>query len=271
MAYLQDTKPLKLGDIARMRTGGEKIAMLTCYDASFAAMLDRCGVDAVLVGDSLGNVIQGHATTLPVKLDDMVYHTECVFRGMERAFLIADMPFGSYQESREQAMRNAARLMAAGAQMVKLEGGSYMAETVRFLVERGVPVCAHIGLTPQSVHQLGGYRIQGKGDNAAGAMLADALSLEQAGAALMVIEMTPTETATRITQALKTTATIGIGAGPHCDGQVLVLYDMIGVFPGKRPRFVKNFIPDTGTIEGAVNAYVTEVKSGAFPAKEHGY
>ena len=271
MAYLQDTKPLKLGDISKMRTGGEKIAMLTCYDASFAAMLDRCGVDVVLVGDSLGNVIQGHATTLPVKLEDMVYHTACVFRGMERAFLIADMPFGSYQESREQAMRNAAQLMAVGAQMVKIEGGAYMAETVRFLVERGIPVCAHIGLTPQSVHQLGGYRVQGKGDNAAGALMADALALEQAGAALMVIEMTPTETATRITNALKTTATIGIGAGPHCDGQVLVLYDMIGVFPGKRPRFVKNFIPDTGTIEGAVKAYVTEVKSGAFPAKEHGY
>jgi 3-methyl-2-oxobutanoate hydroxymethyltransferase len=271
MAYLADMKPLKLGDIARMRANKEKIAMLTAYDASFAAMLDRCGVDVVLVGDSLGNVIQGQVTTLPVTLEHMEYHTACVFRGMERAFLIADLPFGSYQESREQALRSSAKLMAAGAQMVKLEGGSYMADTVRFLVERGIPVCAHIGLTPQSVHQLGGYRVQGKGDNAAGAMLADALALEQAGAAMMVIEMTPSETAARITKTLKTTATIGIGAGPDCDGQVLVLYDMIGVFPGKRPRFVKNFIPDTGTIEGAVKAYVTEVKSGAFPSKEHGY
>jgi 3-methyl-2-oxobutanoate hydroxymethyltransferase len=271
MAYLDDAKPLKLGDIARMRAAGDKIAMLTCYDASFAAMLDRSGVDAILVGDSLGNVIQGHVTTLPVTLEQMEYHTACVFRGMQRAFLIADLPFGSYQESPEQALRNAAKLMAAGAQMVKLEGGAYMADTVRFMVERGIPVCAHIGLTPQSVHQLGGYRIQGKGDNAAGAMLADARALEQAGAAMMVIEMTPSETASRITKALRSTATIGIGAGPDCDGQVLVLYDMIGVFPGKRPRFVKNFIPETGTIEGAVKGYVTAVKSGAFPAKEHGY
>ena len=271
MAYLEDTKPLKLGDIARMRAAGEKIAMLTCYDASFAAVLDDCGVDAILVGDSLGNVVQGHPTTLSVTLEQMIYHTACVFRGMKRAFLIADMPWGSYQESPSQAMRNAAQLMSTGAQMVKLEGGAYMAETVRFLVERGVPVCAHIGLTPQSVHQLGGYRVQGKGDAAAARMKADALALEQAGAALMVIEMTPTAVATEITSALTTCATIGIGAGPRCDGQVLVLYDMIGVFPGHRPRFVRNFIPGTGTIEGAVKAYVAAVKNGSFPAPEHGY
>ena len=271
MAYLENTNPRKLGDIARLRASGEKIAMLTCYDASFASMFDRCGVDAILVGDSLGNVVQGHATTLPVTMEHMEYHTGCVFRGMRQAFLVTDLPFGAYQESREQAIRNAARLLAVGAQMVKLEGGAFMADTVRFLVERGVPVCAHIGLTPQAVHQLGGYRVQGKGETAAAAMKADAIALEQAGAAMMVIEMTPSETASRITKTLKTTATIGIGAGPDCDGQVLVLYDMIGVFPGKRPRFVKNFIPDTGTIEGAVKAYVTEVKSGAFPSKEHGY
>ncbi len=271
MAYLEDTKPLKLGDIARMRAKGEKIAMLTSYDASFAAMLDRCGVDVVLVGDSLGNVVQGHPTTLTVTLEHMIYHTDCVFRGMKRGFLIADMPFGTYQESPAQAMRNAARLMSTGAQMVKLEGGAYMAETVHFLVERGIPVCAHIGLTPQAVHQLGGYRIQGKGEAAAARMKADALALEQAGAAMMVIEMTPTEVATEITKSLTTCATIGIGAGPDCDGQVLVLHDMIGVFPGKRPRFVRDFIPGTGTIEGAVKAYVAAVKSGAFPAPEHGY
>jgi 3-methyl-2-oxobutanoate hydroxymethyltransferase len=271
LAYLEDTKPLKLGDIARMRAAGEKIAMLTSYDASFAAMLDRCGVDVVLVGDSLGNVVQGHPTTLTVTLQHMIYHTDCVFRGMKRGFLIADMPFGTYQESPSQAMRNAAQLMSTGAQMVKLEGGAYMAETVHFLVERGIPVCAHIGLTPQAVHQLGGYRVQGKGDAAAARMKADALALEQAGAAMMVIEMTPTEVATEITRSLTSCATIGIGAGPNCDGQVLVLHDMIGVFPGKRPRFVQDFIPETGTIEGAVKAYVAAVKNGEFPAPEHGY
>ncbi len=271
MAYLEDLKPLKLGDIARMRANGEKIAMLTSYDASFAAMLDRCGVDVVLVGDSLGNVVQGRPTTLSVTLEHMIYHTECVFAGMKRGFLIADMPFGSYHESPSQAMRNAALLMATGAQMVKIEGGAYMAETVRFLVERGIPVCAHIGLTPQSVHQLGGYRVQGKGEAAATRMKADALALEQAGAAMMVIEMTPSDVAGAITKSLRSCATIGIGAGPDCDGQVLVLHDMIGVFPGKRPRFVKDFIPGTGTIEGAIKAYVAAVKSGAFPAPEHGY
>ena len=271
MAYLEDAKPLKLGDIARMRGTGEKIAMLTCYDASFASMFDRCGVDAILVGDSLGNVVQGHSTTLPVTLEHMEYHTGCVFRGMRHSFLITDMPFGTYQESPAQAMRNAARLLAVGAQMVKIEGGAYMAETVRFLVERGVPVCAHIGLTPQAVHQLGGYRVQGKGDAAASAMKADALALEQAGAALMVIEMTPSDVAAEVTRSMTTCATIGIGAGPACHGQVLVLHDMIGVSPGKRPRFVRNFIPETGTVEGAVKAYVSAVKDGSFPAKEHGY
>ena len=271
MAYLEDGKPRKLGDIARMRTSGEKIAMLTCYDASFASMFDRCGVDAILVGNSLGNVVQGHATTLAVNMEHMIYHTECVFRGMKQSFLITDLPFGAYQESREQAMRNAARLLSVGAQMVKIEGGAYMADTVRFMVERGVPVCAHIGLTPQAVHQLGGYRVQGKGEVAAKALKADALALEQAGAAMMVIEMTPSDVAAEVTRAMKTCATIGIGAGPSCHGQVLVLHDMIGVSSGKRPRFVRNFIPETGTVEGAVNAYVAAVKDGSFPAGEHGY
>jgi 3-methyl-2-oxobutanoate hydroxymethyltransferase len=271
MAYLDNAKPMKLGDIARLKASGEKIAMLTCYDASFAAMFDRCGVDAILVGDSLGNVVQGHATTLPVKIEDMEYHTACVFRGMRHAFLVTDLPFGSYQESPEQAIRNAARLLAVGAQMVKLEGGAYMAETVRFLVERGVPVCAHIGLTPQAVHQLGGYRVQGKGEAAAATLKNDATALEQAGAAMMVIEMTPSDVAAEVTRSLTRCATIGIGAGPACNGQVLVLHDMIGVSPGKRPRFVRNFIPETGTVEGAVKAYVAAVKDGSFPAKEHGY
>ena len=271
MTYLASNKPITLPELARMKQDGEKIAMLTGYDASFAALEDRCGVDVILVGDSLGNVIQGKTSTLPVTMDNMVYHTECVGHMAQRAMCVADMPFGSYQESKEQALRNAVRLLAAGAEMVKLEGGHVMAETVHFLVERGIPVCAHIGLTPQSVHQLGGYRVQGKGEAAAARMKADALALEQAGAAMMVIEMSPTEVATAITESLTTCATIGIGAGPRCDGQVLVLHDMIGVFPGHRPRFVRNFIPETGTIEGAVKAYVSAVKTGSFPAPEHGY
>ena len=271
MSYLQNDKPVTLFELGKMRAEGRKIAMLTAYDASFAALMDRCGVDAILIGDSLGNAVQGRSTTLPVTLEHMVYHTECVSRGARRAFVLSDMPFGSYQNSREQAMTGAARLLAAGAQMVKLEGGAYMAETVRFLVERGVPVCAHIGLTPQSVHQLGGYRIQGKGEAGAARLKADALALEQAGAALMVIELVPAALAGEITAALTTMATIGIGAGPQCDGQVLVMHDMLGVFPGKTARFVRNFMQGAGAIDQAVSAYVGAVKDGSFPAPEHGY
>ena len=271
MSYLEHAKPLKLTDFARMREAGEKIAMLTCYDASFAALLERCGVEVLLVGDSLGNVLQGHDSTLPVTLADMAYHTACVSRGSKRAMIITDMPFGSYQESPSQAMRNAAKLMAAGAQMVKLEGGAHMVETVRFLVERGVPVCAHIGLTPQSVHQLGGYRVQGKDAAAAATLKGDALALETAGAAMLVMEMVPTAVATDITQALVTMATIGIGAGNGCDGQVLVLHDMLGVFPGRKARFVKNFMEGASSIDDAVKAYVAAVKDKSFPAQEHGW
>lgn len=254
-----------------MRQNGEKIAMLTAYDASFAALCERNGVDTLLVGDSLGNVLQGQKSTLPVTMEHMVYHTECVARATQRAWLITDMPFGSYQESPAQAMRNAARLMAAGAQMVKLEGGAYMAETVRFLVERGVPVCAHIGLTPQSVHQLGGYRVQGKGDAAAAQMKADALALEQAGAALVVLEMVPAVLAAELTASLNSMATIGIGAGKDCDGQVLVLHDMLGVYPGKTARFVRNFMQGATSIDEAVARYAAAVKEGSFPAPEHCY
>ena len=271
MSYLETTKPLKLSDFARMRAAGEKIPVLTCYDASFAALLDRCGVEVLLIGDSLGNVLQGQSSTLPVTLEEMAYHTACVARGTRRAFIMADLPFGSYQESPAQAMRSAAKLMAAGAHMVKLEGGAYMAETVRFLVERGVPVCAHIGLTPQSVHQLGGYRVQGKDAAGAAALKADALALEAAGAAMMVMEMVPGAVAAEITGALTTTATIGIGAGAGCDGQVLVLHDMLGVFPGRKARFVKNFMEGAGSIDAAVQAYVAAVKDGSFPAAEHGW
>ncbi|MDD3354678.1 3-methyl-2-oxobutanoate hydroxymethyltransferase [Zoogloea sp.] len=272
MSYLQDNnKPVTLFELGKMRAEGRKIVMLTGYDASFASLLERNGVDVVLVGDSLGNVLQGQKTTLPVTLEHMTYHTECVARGCSRPLIVTDMPFGSYAESPSQAMRNAARLMAAGAHMVKLEGGAFMAETVRFLVERGVPVCAHIGLTPQAVHQLGGYRVQGRSDEGAATLKADARALEQAGAALIVMEMVPSRLAEDVTAATTSMATIGIGAGTGCHGQVLVLHDLIGVFPGKRPRFAKNFMEGASSLDEAVARYVTDVKEGRFPGPEHSY
>lgn len=271
MTYLASNKPITLPELARMKREGERIAMLTAYDASFAALVDRCGVDVVLVGDSLGNVMQGKTSTLPVTMEQMVYHTDCVGHMVQRAMCVADMPFGSYQESKEQALRNAVRLLAAGAEMVKLEGGAVMAETVHFLVERGIPVCAHIGLTPQSVHALGGYRVQGRDEAGAARMKADAHALEQAGATLMVLEMVPAGLAGEITRELKACATIGIGAGKDCDGQVLVLHDMLGVYPGKKGRFVKDFMAEAQSIDGAVGAYVAAVKDGSFPAPEHCY
>jgi len=263
--------PKRPGDWLSRKQLGRPITILTAWDALSAALVAQAGADAVLVGDSLAMVVLGHATTLPVTLDEMAYHTACVARGARRAFIMADLPFGSYQESPAQAMRSAAKLMAAGAHMVKLEGGAYMAQTVNFLVERGVPVCAHIGLTPQSVHQLGGYRVQGKDEAGAAALKADALALEAAGAAMLVMEMAPAAVASEITKALTTTATIGIGAGAGCDGQVLVLHDMIGVFPGRKARFVKNFMEGAGSIDAAVQAYVAAVKDGSFPAPEHGW
>ncbi len=274
MSYLENSKPVTLVELARMRQEGEKIAVLTCYDASFAALLDRCGVDVALVGDSLGNVLQGQTSTLPVTLEQMAYHTASVARGLGkqgRPFLIADMPFGSYHESPAQAMRSAVALMAAGAQMVKLEGGTFMAETVRFLVERGVPVCAHVGLTPQSVHQLGGYRVQGKGEAAARQMKSDATALQDAGAALLVLEMVPAPLAGALSQGLTSMATIGIGAGKDCHGQVLVLHDMLGIYPGKTARFVKNFMQGAADIDAAVKCFVASVKDGSFPGPEHCY
>ena len=271
MSYLENSRPVTLTELARMRAEGEKIAVLTCYDSSFAALLERNGVDMLLVGDSLGNVLQGHSSTLPVTLEQMAYHTGCVARGANRPFLMADMPFGSYQESPAQAMRSAVSLMAAGAQMVKLEGGAYMAETVRFLVERGVPVCAHIGLTPQSVNQLGGYRVQGKTRAAAQLMKEDALALEQAGAALLVLEMVPSALAAEIGESLTSMATIGIGAGVDCHGPVLVLHDMLGVYPGRKAKFVRNFMDGAASIDDAVKAYVKAVKNGSFPGPENCY
>lgn len=248
----------------------EKIAALTCYDASFATLLEAQGVDVLLVGDSLGMVLQGHETTLPVSLDDMVYHTACVARGAKQSFVIGDMPFGTFQISPQETFANAARLMAAGAQMIKLEGGEVMAETVEFLVGRGIPVCGHIGLTPQSVHQIGGYRLQGKEAAAGRKLLEDAVVLEQAGASMLVLETIPALLAAEITAALSI-PTIGIGAGASCSGQVLVLYDMLNIYPGKKARFAKNYLQDAGSIPVAVENYIAEVKAGSFPAPEHSF
>ena len=256
--------------LQKLRDEGTKIAVLTCYDSSFAAALDAAGVDSLLIGDSLGMVLQGHDTTLPVTLAEMAYHTRCVARGSQRAFLITDMPFGSYQESPAQAFRSAAELMAAGAQMVKLEGGAEFAETVRFLTARGVPVCAHLGLTPQSVHAFGGYRVQGKGADAEQRLLEDAAELEGAGAGMIVLEAIPAKLGAQVTKRLRI-PTIGIGAGPDCSGQVLVLHDMLDVFPGKKARFVRNFMRGASSIPDAVERYVRAVKDGSFPTAEHSF
>jgi 3-methyl-2-oxobutanoate hydroxymethyltransferase len=261
---------ITLSTLHRMAQEGNRITQLTCYDASFAAVLDAAGVETILIGDSLGNVIQGHESTLPVTLRDIVYHVECVARGSKRAFIIGDMPFGTYQTSPQDALRNAADIMAAGAQMVKLEGGRAMMRTVRFLTERGIPVCGHLGFTPQSVHQIGGYKIQGKGKDDAQRLIDDAKMLEDAGVGMIVLEMVPAALAKDVSAEL-TAPTIGIGAGPDCDGQVLVLYDMLDVFPGRKARFVKNFMALTGTVQGAVELYVKEVKAGKFPGPEHSF
>ncbi|HPU54045.1 MAG TPA: 3-methyl-2-oxobutanoate hydroxymethyltransferase [Burkholderiaceae bacterium] len=259
--------PVTVTSLLAQRTRGEKITMLTCYDASFSALLDRCGVDVMLVGDSLGMVCQGQSTTLPVTVADIAYHTACVARANRSALLVADMPFGSF-ESPEQTYAHAVTLMRAGAQMVKLEGGSWLVDTVRFLTDRAVPVCAHLGLTPQSVHQLGGFKTQGKTLEAAAVLKRDALALQSAGATLLVLEAIPAGLGKEVTEAL-TIPTIGIGAGPDCSGQVLVLHDMLDVFPGRKPRFVKNFMAGQTSIQGAIDAYVGAVKAGSFPAPEH--
>jgi 3-methyl-2-oxobutanoate hydroxymethyltransferase len=263
-------KAISLVDLRSRRQGGERIVMLTCYDASFATLLDDCGVDVLLIGDSLGMVLQGHASTLPVTMDQMVYHTESVARAKPAAWILADMPFASYQESPQQAYANAARLMAAGAQMVKLEGGAWLAPTVEFLSARGIPVCAHLGLTPQSVHALGGYRVQGREQAAADALIADAKRLESSGADMVLVELIPTPLGKRLTESLKV-PTIGIGAGPHTTGQVLVLHDILDITPGKKARFVKNYLAGAGSIRDAVARYVAEVRSGAYPQPEHGF
>jgi 3-methyl-2-oxobutanoate hydroxymethyltransferase len=256
--------------LQKMVQESDRITMLTCTDASFAALLDSAGVDTFLVGDSLGMVIQGHDSTLPVTMDDMVYHTRCVARKTQRALVIGDMPFGSYQKSPEQAFENAARLMSAGAQMIKLEGGEVMAETVAFLASRGVPVCGHIGLTPQSVHALGGYRIQGKTDDAAQALIRSGKSLQDAGASMMVVELVPAPVGKALSDTLDIPV-MGIGAGIHCDGQILNLYDMLDIYPGKKAKFVKNYMRPSKSLQAAVESYVKEVKAKTFPGPEHAF
>lgn len=259
---------ITVSTLLKMKQAGEKITMLTCYEASFARLMSDAGVDMLLVGDSLGMTVQGHDSTLPVTLADMVYHTKAVARGNQNAMIVTDLSFGSYQQSKEQAFAAAVELMAAGAHMVKLEGGAWMAETTEFLQMRGIPVCAHIGLTPQSVHAFGGYKVQGKGDVAAAALKADAQAHADAGAALVLMECVPAALAAEVTAALPC-PTIGIGAGVDCDGQVLVMHDMLGVYPGKTARFVRNFMQGQNSIQDAVKAYVDAVKKSEFPAAEH--
>ena len=266
---LPQRRPVSLPRLQQMREAGEKITMLTAYDATFAAVADAAGVECLLVGDSLGMVCQGLPSTVGVSLDTMVYHTESVARGLHRvqgtAWLVADLPFGTYHESREQALRSACALMQAGAHMVKLEGGGWTAETVRFLVDRGVPVCAHLGLTPQTVHALGGYRVQGKTDQAAQTLRRQARELQDAGATMLVLEMVPAQLSHELTHELAHCHTIGIGAGNGTAGQVLVLHDMLGMNLGKMAKFVRNFMQDAGSVRGAMEAYVQAVKAGTFP------
>jgi 3-methyl-2-oxobutanoate hydroxymethyltransferase len=270
-AVAASRRPVTLHRLRAMRDAGEKIAMLTAYDAASARLLDDCGVDCILVGDSLGMVVQGHSSTLPVLLEQMVYHTACVARGNRNAWLIADLPFGSYQRGTEQAIASATALMQAGAQMVKLEGGSWTAPLISALVERGIPVCGHLGLTPQSVHALGGYRVQGRGAEAAQTLTTHAHGLGEAGAAMLVLELVPSDLAAQISDA-HSGITIGIGAGSRTHGQVLVLHDMLDIPAGPKPRFVRNFMHGVNSVGGAIQAYVRDVKSGAFPDESlHGY
>jgi 3-methyl-2-oxobutanoate hydroxymethyltransferase len=269
MSYLQDNKPITISKLLAMHADREKIAVLTAYDSTMSALLNRCGVEVILVGDSLGNVVQGHTSTTPVTIKEMAYHTECVARTNTQAFLIADLPFASYGDPM-QALESSAELMRAGADMVKLEGGTWQIDVIQYLVERSVPVCAHLGLLPQSVHLLGGYKVQGKSKDDATHMLEQAHACEAAGAQMLVLEAIPSALGEMITKSLRI-PTIGIGAGPNCSGQVLVLPDMLGISPGKPPKFVKDFMADHASIEAAIKAYVKEVKSGKFPGPEHSF
>ena len=274
--YADQPKPtrrpqLTVPKLRAMKTAGEKIVAITAYDTSFARAVDAAGLDVVLVGDSLGMVMQGKSSTLPVTVDDIVYHTACVARGLRTALLIADMPFQSFATP-GRALDAATLLVAqGGASMVKLEGAGFVLDSISFLSERDIPVCAHLGLTPQSVMKLGGYRVQGRDEDAAEKMLADAKAVEAAGADCLVLECVPTGVAEEISRSIKI-PTIGIGAGPHCDGQILVLHDMLGMNSGhRRPRFVKDFMAEAGSIQGAFEAYAKAVRESTFPAAEHSY
>jgi 3-methyl-2-oxobutanoate hydroxymethyltransferase len=261
-------KTITVSSLSAMKANGEKFAVITAYDFTFSKLIEDAAIEVVLVGDSLGNVIQGRDSTIPVTVDEMAYHTEAVKRGNNRALLITDMPFMSYS-SEAQAMENAAVLMQAGAQMVKLEGGEWLADTVHLLSERGIPVCGHVGLTPQSLHKLGGYKVQGKEEQAAAQMIADAKALESAGAELIVAECVPSSLGRELAEVLDIPV-IGIGAGPDTDAQVLVLQDMLGISQ-RLPRFSKNFLEDNSSIAEAISAYGDAVRNGSFPAAEHSF
>lgn len=261
--------PVTVPQLMQAKRDARKLTMLTCYDAGFARAIDAAGVDSVLVGDSLGMVVQGQGSTLPVTVEHIEYHTACVARGLAHALLVSDMPFQS-DASAAHALDAATRFLRAGAAMVKLEGAGFKLDVIRHLVEREIPVCAHLGLTPQSVLRLGGYRVQGRGEQAASKLLADAQAVVDAGATLLVLECVPSELASRITSSIDI-PTIGIGAGAGCDGQVLVLHDMLGLRYGRQPRFVRDFLAAGGSIAGAFEAFVREVRDGTFPATEHGY
>ena len=270
MSVHAELKSLSIPQLAQARDDGRKLVMLTCYDASFARVLDDNGCELILIGDSLGMVVQGHDSTLPVSVDDIVYHTAAVARGAKRALKIADFPFGS-DGSLHEAHAAAVRFIQAGASMVKLEGAGFKLEIIRHLVDREIPVCAHLGLTPQSVHRMGGFKVQGREDAGARKLREDALAVADAGASLLVLEGVPAPLASAITAA-SPIPTIGIGAGAGCDGQVLVLHDLLGLDTGhRRPKFVKDFLSDGGSVAGAVRAFAAAVKDGSFPAAEHSY
>lgn len=261
--------PISLTTLRDFKKRGEKFTMLTCYDTIFSQTMNAAGVECLLVGDSLGMVLQGHSSTLPVTMQDMVYHTLCVARGNNNAFLVADMPFMSYATVND-ALHNAADLMRVGAHAVKLEGSAWLADTVTQLARGGIPCCVHMGLTPQSVNVFGGYKVQGKTPDAAAQLIADAKVLEQAGAALLLLECVPSRVAAQVAQSI-TIPVIGIGAGKDCDGQVLVMHDMLGLHQGKAARFVKNFLIGQDNIQAAFSAYVKAVKEQSYPAPEHGF
>lgn len=270
---------MHLTDIQKKVLEGEKLAMLTCYDATYAKLMEAEGVDILLVGDSLGMVLQGASDTLNVTMQDMLYHTKTVAAGTKQTLIMADMPYGSYEHNVETALNNAQALLQSGAHLVKIEGGGAMVETARYLVSNGVPVCAHLGFTPQSVVQLGGYKIQGKTEAVANQIMLDAKAMSDAGVSMVLLEMVPAQLAHKITQAISV-PTIGIGAGVDCGGQVLVLQDLLGIYTGpaqkspdafKAPRFVRNFLAETGSVQSAVRAYVQAVKSQTFPAQQHSY